>query len=190
MSFHIDHPDWWIGVPEHWPFVTSSGTALDPEAWIADLADTLPEAGDLDGQEHLRQVLMLAMQRGVRMGVRMFVGFEEYRGPGYVVESGVIEAELPADRTLLDYAGLDDETQKGTPFAEEFTTASGLVGVRCYRYLAQESLPEALMGRVDYLFRVGRSILFLRGAELDLVSFERLKHEIELLAATVSWRED
>lgn len=187
MSFFVRQPDEWIGVPERWPFETPRGFAGDPESWIADTAEALVEPGDVEGKQHVREVLTLAAQRGVRTGLRTFVGFEDYRGAAYIVESGVMDYLPELGQSLLQYMEFHDPDQVGPQVSEEFTTTSGLVGVRSYRYFRTEPTSEAVYGRLDYAFAEQGSILFMRGAEHNLVAFERLKRYIEPLANSVEW---
>jgi len=191
MSFFIDHPDEWIGVPERWPFpLTNGGVLSSPADWIRQVVDEIGESEGLDAdvREHMTGILGMAVQRGITSGHRTFVAFETWSGPAYIVECESMSAVEQGTRSLEDFAGLDDRDQLGVPFAEEFTTTSGLTGVRCYRYLPYPGGVEGMIyGRADYVFRQADELLVFRSAEFDMVYFRRLLPALERLVASTSW---
>lgn len=193
MSFYIDHPDDWIGVPESWPFPLADGGVLEsPADWIRVLVDDLGASANLDDdvRERMREILGMAVQRGVTTGHRTFVAFEDWAGAAYIVESLSLPAVELGGRSLEEFAGVSDPDQLGVPFAEEFTTATGLTGVRCYRYLPHPGGVEGMIyGRADYVFRHEDTLLVFRAAEFDMVYFRRLLPILERLASSTRWAE-
>ena len=191
MSFFIDHPDDWIGVPEYWPFPTAQGAMLDSaEQWANALADELVVSDDLDAAERARivELLLMAAQRGAAAGSRVFVAFEDWRGAAYVVESRTESRRQWGAQSLESVVGFDDPTQLGPAFVEDFATASGIEGKRGYRYLPYDD-QGVIFARADYAFEQDDEVLTISGGELDLVYFERLKPALSQLAATVRWSE-
>lgn len=190
MSFYIHHPAEWIGVPEHWPFTTSSGLVLEtPEQWAVAVADEAAQSEELTAETRSRiiQLMVIAAERGSDVGARVFVAFESgWDSSAYIVESVIHRRSQFGGKLLESIAGLDDPAQLGPEFAEEFITESGLVGVRCYRYLSFDD-QAVIYGAADYAFEGGDYVLTISGAELDLIDFEKLKLSLANLAATVEW---
>jgi|GEM_PF-2479732 len=188
MSFFIDHPDGWIGVPEYWPYPTTyAGTVESPQEWVDALVDELTRLESFSPEVRARvtTVLLLAAQRSMTAGSRMYAAFERWDGPAYLVEARVQPVGALGTGSLAEFAGAEDPQQLGAPFSEPFVTTSGLQGVRCYRYLPAAE-HGVICGRLDYAFASEDSVLTITGGELDLVDFERLKIVTESLAATVS----
>lgn len=192
MSFYIPHPVEWVGVPEYWPFPWQAGQHLATEQeWVAALVSELEAANGLDAEqaEWLRMVALLAAHQAVRSGGRTFFAVETWEGPAYIALCLIESDSVIGGRSLEQYAGYDDPEQIGAPFAESFESDSGLIGVRCFRYVPYEGQLGSISGRVDYAFRAGDSVLRLTGAQLDLVLFERMKPLMELLARSICWRD-
>ena len=192
MSFYIEHPDEWIGVPEYWPFPTPQGGIMaDAGEWADAVVDGIsgddPDALSPEARARIIALLLLAARRGERAGARVFVAFEGWDGPAYIVEAVTEPKSVLGSRTLEQFAGVDDPDQVGPPFGESFVTESGLIGARSYRYLplAEEGV---IYARADYVFAEGDVVLSIRGMESDLVFFEKLKPELAALAGSVSWR--
>ena len=187
MSFRIDHPDGWIGVPEYWPYPTPAGGTVDsPQEWADALADDLNRHHVLAPEVRARvvTVLLLAAQRSLSSETRLFVAFAAWEGPAYLLEMRELPVAVLGMGSLAEFAGANDPEQLGAPFSEPFVTESGLEGVRCYRYLAADH--GVICGRLAYAFATPESILTITGGELDLVDFEVLKVGAAALAATVS----
>jgi len=190
MSFSLDHPDAWIGVPDHWPFPWLDGTEFsDPEHWIAALLDDLDhqenqEPPTPEVRERVREVLTMAAQRSAKAQTRVFVLFEGWDGPAFFAEALTQREEVLGTRTLEQLAGVDDPTQLGPAYVEQFQTDSGIAGVLCIRYLPFDE-HGIVYGRLDYAFHEAGEVLTLSAGELDLVDFERLKVHVALLAASV-----
>jgi hypothetical protein len=187
MSLVIRHPDEWIGIPEYWPYPRPDGRELaGPEVWAAELLDEFIEHGMPEEQRPLvAEVLAMAVQRSIDNRSRLYLLLETWEGPAYLVEAVTHDRRELGMRDLEDFLGREDETQLGAPFAEPFTTASGLEGARCFRYLPYSD-HGVIYGRADYGFIDADTLLTLTGMELDLVHFERLKVHLGVLAATVS----
>ena len=188
MSVSIIHPSAWIGVPERWPFPTvDRGTFDTPQEWADALVDDLGRTTVLSPEVRARvvTVLLLAAQRSLVSGTRLFVAFSAWDGPAYLLEARELPSAVLGMGSLAAFAGVDDPEQLGVPFSETFVTESGLEGVRCYRYLPAAE-HGVICGRLDYAFAAGDSVLTITGGELDLVDFEVLKRGAEALAATVS----
>lgn len=189
MSFFIDHPDDWIGVPEYWPFPTPRGATLDsPEQWANALADDLTVSEHLSSEARGRvvELMVMAAQRGAAAGSRAFVTFEDWTGPAYVVESRTQPRTELGTQSLESLVGYDDPNQLGPAFQEDFVTASGLDGKRGYRYLPYDD-KGIIYARADYAFEHADEVIMLSGGEVDLVFFERLKPALADLARTVRW---
>lgn len=188
MSFSLDHPEEWIGVPERWPFPGADGTEFsDPEHWIMAFLDELSQNEDAPSpevRERVREVLTMAAQRSASARTRVFVLFEGWDGPAFVVEALVRPEEVLGTRSLEEFAGVDDPTQLGPAYVEPFRTESGVGGVLCIRYLPFDE-HGIVYGRLDYVFHAEGQVLTLSGGELDLVGFERLKTHMAALAASV-----
>lgn len=188
MSFFIEHPDEWIGVPERWPFPGMHGIEYaDADEWLTALVDelTLTHKLEPDVRARVWELLAMAAQRGQAAGTRVFVTFEAWDGPAYVVEALAQERSVLGARSLADAAGADDPTQLGAPFTDDFATHDGTVGAVCIRYLPLNE-QGVVYGRIDYAFADDDELLIISGGEIDLVDFEKLKPRIQQLAATVS----
>lgn len=191
MSFFIDHPAQWIGVPDFWPFPSSDGVVFDtPEQWSVAVADALTASGDLsvEARARLIELLLMSSQRSIDAQSRTFITFEDWEGSAFVVESVTRPRRHWGDAPIESLAGRDDPAQLGPVFSEDFLTASGLSGVRCFRYLPYDNT-GVIFGRADYVFEQEDEVITLTGAEIDLVFFEKVKTLLEGLAATVRWVE-
>lgn len=188
MSFFIRHPDEWIGVPERWPFPAAhGGEYATVDEWLTALVDELTLLHEFAPEVRARvhELLAMAAQRGQSARSRVFVAFEAWDGPAYVVEAVAYERSRMGAGSLADAAGADDPTQLGAAYSADFTTEDGTVGAVCVRYLPLND-HGVVYGRVDYAFADDDELLILSGGEIDLVDFEKLKPRIERLAATVS----
>ena len=190
MSFIIDHPTSWIGIPERFPFPRAEGAALqNADEWVDELLDELADDAGLreDQRDAAREVLlMVANTRGERDATRSFIAFASWDGPVYVVDAIAEEAGVLGGMTLAQYAGEDDPDQLVQPDVTPFVTESGLDGVRCVRHQRYEEGTGIVMARVDYAWLSGEQLLRLTGAQLDLVLFERMLPLTDELAATVA----
>lgn len=190
MSFLIDHPDQWIGVPEFWPYPTPQGGILaTPEEWANAVVDDIDD-DELSPQARNRilLLLLLAAKRGERAHSRVFVSFEQWDGPAHIVEAVTEPKSVLGTHTLEQFAGAADPAQLGPSFGETFVSESGLIGARAYRYLPLDE-QGIIYARADYVFAEGGHVLSIRGVVDDLVAFEKLKPELEALAGSVTWRE-
>ena len=124
--------------------------------------------------------------RAVSAGSRVFVTFEDWAGPAYVVESLTRSRSALGAQPLESVVGFDDPTQLGPAFVEDFVSASGIEGKRGYRYLPYDD-HGVIFGRADYAFERDDEVLTISGGELDLVYFERLKPALAALASSVRW---
>jgi len=110
VSFFIEHPDEWIGVPERWPFPGMHGIEYsDADEWLTALVDelTLTHKLEPDVRARVWELLAMAAQRGQAAGTRVFVTFEAWDGPAYVVEALAQERSVLGARSLADAAGAD-----------------------------------------------------------------------------------
>lgn len=189
MTFTLHHPDDWIGIPDRWPFPGENGTEFaDAEHWITALVDVLGQEEDAPAppiRERVREVLTMAAQRSARSATRVFVLFEGWDGPAFIVEALTQSDEVLGTRSLEEFVGADDPAQLGAPYLEDVETRDGLSGVLCIRYLPFDA-HGVVYGRIDYAFQAEGQVLTVSGGELDLVDFERLKVHASALAATVA----
>jgi len=193
MSFYINHPSEWIGVPEYWPYPQADGPDLETShQWVSMLVDELAELDATFGdpeREHVTSVLTLAAQRSESTGERCYVAFESWSGAAYIVATSTFSSQQLEGRSLAQHLGAEETGNLAETAVEPFDTESGVTGLRYYRYLVYDASIGSLYGRADYGFEKAGAVLTLTAAELDLDYFRKLLPLMEKLAAGVSWNE-
>jgi hypothetical protein len=189
MTFLVNHPDTWIGVPEFWPFPLPAGGEITSSAqWLDMLMAELQLEGQMEG--HVRSVLTMVADRAVTTGSRHYVTFDGADEAPFIVQSTIYDESYLGIRSLREFAGVDDPEQVAAPWAEDYTSMYGVTGARCVRYLTYDEQLGSIYGRVDYVFQAGGQVKQLTSMQLDLQLFQRLLPSMEELCATVLWSED
>ncbi|TPW71643.1 hypothetical protein [Schumannella sp. 10F1B-5-1] len=205
MAFLIEHPADWIGVPERWPFPRPDGGEIaDAAQWAEELVEELDIENDLRRAERVvvRELARAAAELAERRGSRTFIAFHGFDA-GFVAAAEVHSGPEIAAAELAELVVAGSPASVGRDDVAPFTTSSGVVGMRAYRYLPLAAATadtatssadlagapaDAVIGRADYVLRAGDTALWLTAAEVDLVWFERVKPRLEALAASVTWR--
>ena len=184
MSIFVDHPNDWIGVP-------TFGVAdrwQRPEDWARELVDALADGENVsrDQRDRIENVFaMLARSVAERGASASFLRLGNWDGPLVVVDLRV-ESRLAAGTiSVEDYAGAADPDAIDPPVIKPFVTTSGLVGVRCTRYLTPDKSVPGVVATRDYAWEVDGTLVALRTASYDLIEFERSLAQVEALAETV-----
>jgi hypothetical protein len=184
-SVVVDHPDSWIGVPEDFPNSRWT-TAYE---WASELVDAFAEdfPTENDGQRAtLRDVLVsVALSRNPEETSRLYVSIDEWSGPLFIAEMGLIPSNRVVGFTAAEIAGADDPTAVEKPLVEEFETRGGISGVKCVRYLNPEEL-GGIVARVDYVVPVPSGFVRFSTSQFDLVDFERVQPRLDDLARSVA----
>lgn len=192
MTFLLDYEPPWIGVPEYWPFPRPDGDPLPSiPVWANELVEEIRSSSPLtdDQAEHVRSVAVMVAERAQASRCRHYLAFDEPGGAAFIVSSELRAEEDLGIQSLREYVGEGDPAHIGVPFAEDFTSNSGVRGARCYRYLSYDEELGSIYGRADYAFVAGGELLTLTAMELDLVWFDRTLPLVEELARSVRWAE-
>ena len=190
MSFIIDHPASWIGIPERFPYPGPEGVGPlhDAGQWAAEVVTELVGSARVPQErvDAAREVLlMVESTRREREATRSFVAFVSWDGPVYVADAVAEPAEVLGTMTLAQYAGADDPRQLIPAVLGRFVTATGLEGVRCVRELPYDDGAEIVLDQVDYAWLAGEQVLKITAAQLDHDLFESMLPFTDALAQSV-----
>lgn len=188
----VDHPDNWIGVPEDWP----NSRWATPEAWANDLTNALsagwgtPPRGKgsflRPGQSgaafrNVMTVIAKSLDRSVAS--RLYVSVDGWAGPIFIAAMAVMPAG--EGMTAEEVASSADVDSVEKPVLGEFTTADGVVGTSCVRYLRQTN-PTRVVGRADFIVKLGDKFVDFSHVNEDLADFEVALPRLRELAQTAS----
>jgi hypothetical protein len=181
----IDHPDEWIGIPEDWPTDRWENAYQWASELVDVLADELGPAAD-DQKASLRDYLVAAANsRRERGASRIYASVDGWTSPVYLADMLLLGRESVGDSTAESLAGADDPDALEKPVVVEFRTTSGLLGVKCTRYVDLTDV-DGIMACVDYVFAVPDGFVRLYTGQFDLVEFDRSMPRMDALALTVS----
>jgi hypothetical protein len=180
----IDHPDEWIGIPEHWPNARFETAYEWASELIAVLAERFPPATD-DQAVALRDFLVtVANSRLERGASRVYISLDDWAGSVYIADMTLMSADSVGAASVEALAGEGDPTALEEPRVESFATTSGIVGARCIRYIDLPDI-DGIMARVDYVFPVPDGFVRLYTAQFDLVEFDGVLERMDALARSV-----
>ncbi|PRY68113.1 hypothetical protein B0I08_105278 [Glaciihabitans tibetensis] len=187
MAFFIDFPFDWAGVP---PFGETERWST-PEAWAKDLLDELAAGADVRLRKSQRKVLhetfvFEAVEGIKREASRTFLSLATWYGPLTSADAYITPREALGAISLEDYVGANDPSAAEPPEVGPFTTQSGLVGVRCVRYINPYDNSPVIGAVIEYAFEVDGSVLRLLTSQLDLVNFPRTIELMDGLAGSVT----
>ena len=184
MSIFVDHPDDWIGVPtfdvdDRWQ---------RREGWARELVDAIADGEGVSREQRDRiesVFAMLAKSVEERGASASFLRLGDWDGPLVLADLRVESRRSAGTISVEDYAGAADPDAIDPPVVEPFVTTSGLVGVRCTRYLTPDTSVPGVVATRDYAWEVGETLAALRTATYDLIEFEKSLPQVDALAKTV-----
>lgn len=188
MSFLIDHPASWIGIPERFPYPAPGGPLQNAEQWATDVLTELVGSTRVPQErvDAAREVLlMVESTRREREATRSFVALVSWDGPVYVADAVAEPAEVLGGMNLAEYAGADDPRQLTPAVLSRFVCDTGLEGVRCVRALPYDDGAEIVLDQVDYAWVAGDQVLRITAAQLDHGLFESMLTFTDALARSV-----
>ncbi|MFT4123206.1 MAG: hypothetical protein QM635_05165 [Microbacteriaceae bacterium] len=182
MTFLVNQPDYWIGVPEYWPFTSVDGSihVESAEQFAVECAAELVGFGMPESRT--LPVLRIVARDAEESGFRHYVAFPDDPPTSVIARSErYTDGHEPHD---------PDRDFVAPPWSDEFTTASGIAGEQSVKHYVYAANGTSVVAENTYVFRHGDETYRIVYADLDLQIFERVRPLIADLASTVHWVED
>jgi len=182
----IQHPDPWVGIPEHFPVPHRWATASEwASELVAVLAERLAEPTPEQRESIVTFLVAVAEGRESRLASRTYVVVTGWDDPVHIVDMAIVPHHVLAGLSIEEFAGAYDQSTIEKPYVEPFVSDTGVPGIRCVRYTNSEKL-GGLIARSDFVFAVPEGLLRFYTTTVNLVAFEQVQPLLADLARSVS----
>lgn len=187
MSFYIEYPDDWIGVPAFGP----GETFATPEAWaaalVAEIAPTMRPKPRRAQRAALAQVLAFVAGNVERIGADSgYVWLDPVDSSPFLVGAKVLSRLDVGDATPAQLAGAAEDSDFVPPIERELVTGPGVRGHYVERHAPLDD--EAVhVGNLSgtYVLEADGELLLLGTATTDFAAYERFRPHFEEFAGSV-----
>jgi hypothetical protein len=189
VSFSIDYPNDWIGIPEF----GEGEVFATPQDWATALAAEI--APDLRPRPRRRQraaltdVLALYGASVAEIGAgRGYIWLDTLETAPFLVGSRTIARADVGDAPITDIAGAGGEADYVPPIVTDVVTDSGLRGISVERHAPLDDAAVHVGHLIGtYVFEVEEGFIMFGTSTTDFAGYDRFRPHFAEFARTVRW---